>query len=665
MTAFEQASIAWHRLWELKSTGKSSSHRREASQQLTSRPAKRERIEGTKDTDKALIGLQRIYQDANAKPRSEGQASALQLVHNPSPKIPLVIVLPTSSGKSALFFSVAAIAVQQTVIVVVPFAALVDDIIVRGQAAGLQCEEWKDEKSGHELQQLIVVSADRAVQGEFLHYAKGLELSGQLAHVFFDECHVAITDTSYRERLRELWRLRYLDCPFTGLTATLMVELEDVLRERLCIDNAMIFRRSTARQTIRYRVINSKEEAPSVMAMRIVQGLQLPKNKRGVVYVRSYTTGKIMSEALDCPFYKARADDKGAVLQEWIDGGGGWIVATGALGTGINIEGIVYVIHVDWPYGLTSFVQQSGRGGRNGEVSDSMIIARVQHSSKHKRKEVISEYSVESVDEEAMVAFMQTKTCRRRVLSHYMDREDGEVDCKSTDSVFCDHCKVYNHCRISPKGEEVKGGYKSKPDGEQDGEQGGKQEPSGQQIIGQRLRALEEKHESMIKVMNQLQGQCIYCTLMYKQGHKAFGELHAYTECLHAEEKGCGFEAYKQWREGVSFGQAKHCWECGLSQRVCRRLERGKGKNREYPACEYSNIMLPSIFVLHQQQHLTKLVEAVGFQGEYSSDDLQEWLNETAEGFSQEWESNWMETWQIICNSWIVMAQAGNEEWAL
>jgi superfamily II DNA helicase RecQ len=118
---------------------------------------------------------------------------------------------------------------------------LVDDIVVRGQAAGLQCEEWKDETSGHELQQLIVVSADRAVQGEFKHYAQGLALSGQLAHVFFDECHVAFTDTAYRERLRELWTLRYLECPFTGLTATLMVALEGVLCEQLSIPNAVVF----------------------------------------------------------------------------------------------------------------------------------------------------------------------------------------------------------------------------------------------------------------------------------------------------------------------------------------------------------------------------------------------------------------------------------------
>jgi superfamily II DNA helicase RecQ len=194
--------------------------------------------------------LQRIYKDPNAKLQSEGQAFALQLVHKPSATVPLVVVLPTSSGKLALFFSVAAMAIQQTVIVVVPFVALVDDIVVQGQAARLQCKEWLDENSGYELQQLVVVSADRAVQGRFLHYAKGLELSGQLAYVFFNKCYVAFTDTSYQERLQELYTLRYLECLFTRLTATLIVALEDVLQERLSIPNTVIFRQSTMRQTI-------------------------------------------------------------------------------------------------------------------------------------------------------------------------------------------------------------------------------------------------------------------------------------------------------------------------------------------------------------------------------------------------------------------------------
>jgi superfamily II DNA helicase RecQ len=152
ITTYEQASTVWHGLWKLSSKGVASiggtGHRREASQQLTSRPIKRERIEAS---DQALVGLQRIYHNPQAKPRSEGQASILQLVHHPSQTQPLVIILPTSSSKSVLFFSVAAMTQQQTVIVVVPFAALVNNIIERGQTAGLYCKEWIGKKSGHEL----------------------------------------------------------------------------------------------------------------------------------------------------------------------------------------------------------------------------------------------------------------------------------------------------------------------------------------------------------------------------------------------------------------------------------------------------------------------------------------------------------------------------------
>src|ERR1035438_8279236 len=791
MTAFEQASIAWHRLWELKSTGKAaSSHRREASQQLVPiMPAQRVKSRQAIEVDsqalsgqavgvdsRALSGLQCIY-GANAKPQSEGQASALQLVHNPSAVVPLIIVLPTSSGKSALFFSVAAMTTQQTVIVVVPFAALVDDIIVRGQAAGLQCEEWRDETSGHEMQQLIVVSADRAVSGEFLHYAKGLELSGQLAHVFFDECYVAFTDTSYRERLRELYALRYLDCPFTGLTATLMVVLEEVLRERLLIPNAVVFRRSTARRTVRYRVIDSGNgEAPSEVGIQFIQQqLELPEGKRGVVYVRSYATGQVVSEALKCAFYRARADDKGEVLQAWVGGAGGWIVATGALGTGINIEGIIYIVHIDRPYGLTSFVQQSGRGGRNGEVSDSIIIARVQSSQGRKRKGIMSEYSVEQVDEEAMTEFMQARICRRRVLSQHLDGESDGVDCRSTDSVFCDWCKTSNqlnrqldsqsnrqlnsqsnnqpnsgqiritHQAIAepeePNGQsnsqlnsqpngQSNGQWNSQPNGQPNGQSNSQrngqsnsqsnsqwnshsnsqpngqsnsqpnsqsnsqrngqpngqsnsqwngqpngqsnsqwngqsnsqwngqsnsqsnsqwnshsnsqpngqsnsqsnrqsnsqsnsrqisithqaigepkepqlpkepqddkqQEHNGAQVIAQRFKAWQESQECMIQVMDQLQGQCIYCQLIHGRGSSQ-GELHIYSECSQAKADKCGFVAYSKWREGVDLGQLQHCWECGLSQSICQRAE---GK-REW--CEYTDIMLPGIFILHQRGH--------------------------------------------------------------
>jgi superfamily II DNA helicase RecQ len=69
------------------------------------------------------------------------------------------------------------------------------------------------------------------------------------------------------------------------------------------------------------------------------------------------------------------------MLKAWSMQDSRWIVATGALGTGIDIAGVMYVVHIDRLYGLTSFVQQSGRGGRGGEVSESIIIVQVERVS--------------------------------------------------------------------------------------------------------------------------------------------------------------------------------------------------------------------------------------------------------------------------------------------
>ncbi|KAL5344321.1 hypothetical protein ACLOAV_010750 [Pseudogymnoascus australis] len=509
ITAYEQASLAWHELLGLSlEKGK---HGRQASQQLTPAGIKRERREskhGVKAVQaKALDGLRRIY-GAQAQPRSEGQAAALQLVHQPPATS--IIVLPTSSGKSVLFFSVAAMAVDQTVIVVVPFTALVEDIIARGQAARLHCREWSysNHYSNQELAQLLVVSADQAVSGQFLHEAKGYELNGQLAHMFFDECHVAFTDTSYRERLRELWKLRYLKCPFTALTATLMVELEDVLRERLLVEDAVLLRQSTARPTIRYQVEDSKDEAASAVGLRLLERLlDLPDGKRGVVYVRSYASGELISSALECSFYKAQADDKGERLQKWAQGSGGWIVATGALGTGINIPGIIYVVHIDRPYGLTSFAQQSGRGGREGEVSESIIVTRVQ-SVGVKSQGLMSEYSVEQVDEDAMTEYIQNRECRRVVLGHYFDGVAEGVSCIETDSVLCDLC--LGQVAARKKGQVVA----EKESQEEaitikvtinDGSMNdGRESKSGR--IQLKMKEVEEEEEQMRGVMNRLKG---------------------------------------------------------------------------------------------------------------------------------------------------------------
>ncbi len=72
--------------------------------------------------------------------------------------------------------------------------------------------------------------------------------------------------------------------------------------------------------------------------------------------------------------------------------------------------------------------------------------------------------------------------------------------------------------------------------------------------------------------------------------------------------------------------------------------------------------MLPAMFVLQQRwQHLEKIVASIRFQGNFASDDLWEWLGALTEGFRQEWESNWMETWAVICETYAEMMKGLSE----
>jgi superfamily II DNA helicase RecQ len=60
-------------------------------------------------------------------------------------------------------------------------------------------------------------------------------------------------------------------------------------------------------------------------------------------------------------------------LAEWIRKGG-LVVATSAPGTRVDIAGVVYILHVGMPWSMSDFAQESGRGGREGETVDAVIL---------------------------------------------------------------------------------------------------------------------------------------------------------------------------------------------------------------------------------------------------------------------------------------------------
>ena len=58
--------------------------------------------------------------------------------------------------------------------------------------------------------------------------------------------------------------------------------------------------------------------------------------------------------------------DKKAVLSNWADDEISLVVATSAFGLGMNKSNVRFVFHIGVPPGVEAWVQEAGRGGRDG-----------------------------------------------------------------------------------------------------------------------------------------------------------------------------------------------------------------------------------------------------------------------------------------------------------
>ena len=277
---------------------------------------------------------------------------------------------------------------------------------------------------------LIFVSADLVAGGTFLGYAQLLGLKKLLRRVFVDESHLTFTSSDWRPKLAHVREVRKLPCPIIMLTATLPVMLEGELEEAMAAQLSRYIRAATTRIRTRYIVHEIKRGTLVDEAIGICRRIKKSLGcRKGVIYSRSRVQCEELARELSCAYYHAGAVDNEERLAAWLKYGG-LIVATSALGTGVDFPGIVFILHVDVPYGMIDFAQESGRAGRGGEDVDAVIVVEAG------RVERLAA-TMQSIDEAVIGEFVTTKSCRRAIISEYLD--GSRVEC-CENLARCDRC---------------------------------------------------------------------------------------------------------------------------------------------------------------------------------------------------------------------------------
>ena len=205
------------------------------------------------------------------------------------------------------------------------------------------------------------------------------------------------------------------------MTATCPPPLRSEILSTLGIDTCHVIHAPTDRPEISYNVRLSPtlDEAKESLVKVVKERLNKknPSSFQGLVYCRSTDAVEELAEMIGCmPFHAGRPkEERKMSFRDWVDGKQTFMVCSSLMGCGVDVEGVTVVFHFGTPWSILDFVQESGRAGRSGKASLSIIYAAVNEREPDRSDGEL--YRAASMREWVL----QMSACRRIALSSFLD----------------------------------------------------------------------------------------------------------------------------------------------------------------------------------------------------------------------------------------------------
>jgi ATP-dependent DNA helicase RecQ len=299
----------------------------------------------------------------------------------------VLMVLPTGFGKSACY-QVPSMLLPRPAVVVSPLIALLQDQHTRLLERGVRVVRLDGTVRGKARKAAL---AEIASSGPLLVMTTPETLAGSEARealsasgvslVAIDEAH-CISEWGYdfRPEYRRLGaRIRELGAPpILALTATATEMVRDAIVRSLGMRDPAIVAASPHRSNLAFEVLCCEGDARFRALLRLARRLRRP----GIIYCA--TRGEVdavytLLRRFGIPANRYHGGMTGAEREAeqqlfMGDGHRSVMVATSAFGLGIDKADIRYVMHFQSPASLEQYVQEAGRGGRDGFKANCILL---------------------------------------------------------------------------------------------------------------------------------------------------------------------------------------------------------------------------------------------------------------------------------------------------
>ena len=372
------------------------------------------------------------------------------------------VLMPTGGGKS-LCYQLPALLMDGVAIVISPLIALMknqvdamrsyydEDSIAHFINSSLSRPEI------HAVHEDIIAGKTKLLYmaPEGLQKTENVELLQGVKVSFYaiDEAHcISEWGHDFRPEYRNIRPLieKIGIAPIIALTATATPKVQQDIQKNLVITDATIFKSSFNRPNLYYEVRPKTEDVNK----ELVRFIKQMEGKSGIVYCMARKEVESMAQILQVnnisalPYHagmdtEERSKNQDAFLMEKCQ----VIVATIAFGMGIDKPDVRFVIHYDVPKSLEGYYQETGRAGRDGGEGRCLCfyspkdIERLRsfQQDKSRQENNMQEAEISNQLLAETQQYMESTTCRRRLLLHYFGERYTAENCGC-----CDNCnKVF------------------------------------------------------------------------------------------------------------------------------------------------------------------------------------------------------------------------------